>query len=219
VSLEKLQRQLVRDLKKNPAKAGTLALLAVVCIWFWIPLVFKREPAAAAAATVPPATAALAPAAASSSAAPAEAAVAWQELDRQINTDPQMRPANLTKLAQERNPFAMTAVIAEQKRAAQEEQSKHKPDQPEPGPPPESTPDEAGLVLSSTLIGTNKRAALIGGRVYEEGAQVEADDGSKFRLAHIEAQRVLLERNGHAYPLEIKRRTASGRAEIRPLTP
>lgn len=220
MSLNKLQRQLVGDLKKNPKKAAMLALLAVVCIWFWVPLIFPREPAAAAAATVPaaPTVASIAPAAPSALAA--EPVVAWQELDRQINTDPQMRPADLAKLAAARNPFGMTAVIAEQKRMAREqEQAKLPKDEPEAGPPPKSTPDEAGLVLSSTLIGSNKRAALINGRVYEEGSQIETDDGSKFRLAHIDAQRVLLERDGQKYPLEIKRRTASGRVEIRSLVP
>ena len=74
-------------------------------------------------------------------------------------------------------------------------------------------------MLSSTMIGTNKRAALINGRVYEEGSQISADGGLQFALATVETQRVLLERNGKQYPLEIKRRTASGRAEIRSLEP
>jgi hypothetical protein len=222
MSLSKLQRQLANDLKKNPKKAALLALLAVLCIWFWIPLVFKHDPVPASASARTPAPAAIAPtAAASPHAAPAEPAIAWQDLDQQITIDPQMKPAELGKLAEARNPFGMTAIIAEQKRVAEEqEHAKHEQEQPAVAEPPhESTPDEVGLVLTSTLVGSNKRAALISGRVYEEGSQIKADDGSQFRLAHVDAQRVLLERAGHKYPLEIKRRTASGRAEIRPLSP
>lgn len=223
MSLQKLQRQLTNDLKKSPKKAAALAALAGLCAWFWIPLLLPKAPPQPAAAAAPPASAA-GPSAAAAAAPPAAAAasapeIPWQELNEQIEGDPLMRPADLAKLAEVRNPFAMTAVIAEQKRVAEaEEQAKHGQGESPAEPPHETTPDEAGLVLSSTLVGSNKRAALINGRVYEEGADIQTDGGSNFRLAHIEAQRVLLERAGQRYPLTIKRRKAAGRVEIRPLS-
>ena len=55
MSLQKLQKKALRELKASPQKAGMLALLAVVAAWFWAPpLVLKssiRVPPAAGVAT------------------------------------------------------------------------------------------------------------------------------------------------------------------------
>lgn len=74
--------------------------------------------------------------------------------------------------------------------------------------PPDLMPADAGLVLNSTLVGSGRRMALIGGEPYWEGDTVPAPrDSVSFRLVEIFPRQVVLERQGNRYGLEIKTTT------------
>ena len=78
-------------------------------------------------------------------------------------------------------------------------------------PPRDLLPADAGLVLNSTLVGSGRRMALIGGEPYWEGDVVLASHGSEsFRLIEIFARQVVLERAGKHYSLEIKTTSHDG---------
>ena len=74
--------------------------------------------------------------------------------------------------------------------------------------PPAITPAEAGLVLSSTIVGRQQRVARVGNKTYRIGNHIKADkDGQEldFILAEIEPGSVVLVRDGHRYEVLIKR--------------
>ena len=83
---------------------------------------------------------------------------------------------------------------------------------------PPATPDDLGLVLSTTMVGQSRRAALISGRTYELGSKIRVE-GEAFRLIEVEPNRIVLERDGEQFTLSIKRRKGGGRIELRPATP
>jgi hypothetical protein len=224
MSLQKLQKRALRELKASPQKAAMLALLAVVAAWFWAPLVFKSRsnaaptPVAAAPTAVPsasPAPIASTPGNPSTAPKPRHP---WQEVAARIERDPHMQPATLTVLAKERNPFAPLAAIAaiEMPASALDAKKQAGEDSEEEAVP--ARPDDLGLVLSSTLVGRKRRAALISGRTYELGSKISVE-GEAFRLVEVEPSRIVLERDGQQYTLSIKRRTGGGRIELRSAAP
>jgi hypothetical protein len=202
----KLIRRLRREAKANPAKAAALAIVVLVAIWFWAPLVVHWcSPAAAPAEEIAAAGPAVQPSVdGASRIAPADApiapAVPWQQLVRAIEQDPRMRPSR--RLGEWRNPFgpSAAALAAELAAAKGSQQKKIKR-----APPPELLPADAGLVLNSTLVGNGRRMALIGGEPYWEGDAVPAAHGDgNFKLVEISPRQVVLERQGKHYDLEIK---------------
>ncbi len=67
---------------------------------------------------------------------------------------------------------------------------------------PDITPAEAGLALSSTIVGAGERTALIGRDVYREGDTIATTRGEgEFRLVEIRPREVVLERSGKLYRL------------------
>jgi hypothetical protein len=224
MSLQKLQKKALRELKASPKKAAMLALLALVAAWFWAPLVMKPHssapsqapPVAAAAPAAPIPT--TGPARLAGQVAPPKQQMTWQDIAATIDRDPRMVPTTLTGLAEDRNPFAPPAGAAASDQAtAEQEDGKKSGDAVQPEKPA-AEPDELGLVLSSTLVGRSRRAALISGRTYELGSKIRVE-GESFRLVEVEPNRIVLERDGQQYTLSIKRRTGGGRIELRPATP
>jgi hypothetical protein len=198
-----LIRRLQREAKANPAKAGALALVLLVAMGFWAPLVIRWcSPAADASATPIAAAEQKVPsnAGAVSRSVSADAAtvpsVPWQRLMQAIEQDPRMQPTR--RLSQLRDPFGPSAAELAAEKASQQKKTKR-------APPPELLPADAGLVLNSTLVGSGRRMALIGGEPYWEGDTVHAPHGSEsFRLIEIFARQVVLEHQGKHYGLEIK---------------
>jgi len=214
VNVERLKRQFQRELKANPKKAGILGLLVAVALWFWAPLVwgwFAKEPAGNATtptATTGPNTTAAAtepaaggPAAGGSppgDAAGAAATISWTERAARMDRDPRRKPA--VNVAGHRDPFAgaRPAVIAtfteqtEQEVADLEARA--------------VTPQDAGLVVTSTIVGPLRRVALIGGRAYKVGDTIAATTGTdkfEFRLVDVRPHSVMVAAGGQEYELTI----------------
>jgi hypothetical protein len=220
VSLEKQVKQLSRDLKKNPGKAAALGVLVVVMIWFWLPLIYKPEPKPPAAP--PTATAAATPAATattttSTSAAPTTTPLAnegpklpWRDVAKWIGQDPLMTASPVT--FEERggtNPFVISPKLVQlaidNAKKEQEDQQKQDDQNPVATPPVvAATPTDLGLDVASTMIGRQRRSAMINGKVYKEGSAITNKAGLTFTLLEVQPTRVVLERNKQKFELKIK---------------
>jgi hypothetical protein len=200
--------KLRREIAANPKKAGVLALLLIVAIWFWAPLLGKwfgkpetdvKDGASTQnTATVSQATSASGVGASSHSAT--ESAInlkgklphrPWRQLVAWIEQDPRMSPA--TELAIGRDPFKSLPIETLEKKRAEPASEQ-----------PDLTPTSAGLVLTSTIVGRGQSIALIGGEAYIEGSVVAASRGDgRFRIVEIRPREVILERKGKLYNLSL----------------
>lgn len=217
-------KKLRREATANPKKAGLLGLLLLVAVYFWAPLLRQwtrsAENAPDTSAAAPPAAATSAPPAAATSggavapplaaatpvgtptlSAPAAAPSAppkfhWKQLVAAIESDPRMRPVEPPAgLVAQRDPFIdpRPPAIAEAATEVAGERSE------------DVTPGELGLVLSSTIIGHQRRTALVNGKVYAAGRELEARDGVVFVVRDIEPWGIVLERAGKRFELELPR--------------
>ena len=204
-----LGKRLKREVLTKPKQAGALAALLVLAAWFWEPLMSKWF-GGASATTAPPTTAAATPASAplaapsallaTATVATATAGVApaqstWRQLAAAIDADPRMQPAG--ELAVHRNPFAPlpTAAPVVPVQAA--------PPAAIAAAPSDPTPDELGLVLSSTVVGGRRQTAVVNGRVYRPGGELRIDDEIAFVVTSVGPRRIVLSRRGQDYELMI----------------
>ena len=226
MNAKRLTRRLRRELTANPKKAAVLGLLVLVALYFWAPLVWRwiapgnsrAKPAKAAATNegMPPVLSGLAPSPKSARGRNATTqekklppSRPWDEVARWIENDPRMKPAG--ELPNSRDPFhAVAREVAEKpkseeiKAAAAEAAAA-------------MTPEKLGLVLSSTLIGPQRRTALVNGRAYEQGGTIHgAKDGRQFAftLSEVHPRRIVLVREGKRYELTIPQPAPSGRLEL-----
>lgn len=197
---KKLVRKLRRELFANPKKGAALALLLAVAVWFWMPLIEKYfvPKSEDVAVTEPNVGAGNSTANASIPATGAEGDestdIHWKQVVDWIHDDPMMHPQLPPPGA--RNPFAPS----ESRRLAREkvEQSS------QPPPPADVTPEQSGLVLRSTVIGSRKKTAMINERAYHEGQTVKAPKANdQFKLVRIATNYVVLESGGKQYQLKL----------------
>ncbi len=209
MNLQQFQQRLQRDLKRNPKQAAALGLLLVVAAWFWAPLVWgwlpKGSPAApqAASPSLAAATAAGAPQAADAPAS--ERLPSWSELVDWMKNDPLMAPA--THLPHDRNPFASPMVAAQEAEQSASRAALA------------WTPEQAGLVLSSTIVGPTRRTALINGRAYAQGRQIVQMHGQEpivFQLAEVHPKHVVLVRDDQRYKLKLAEDAALSAVVVAP---
>ena len=187
--------RLKRELSRSPKKAALLGLLLLVAMYFWLPLVFGwmkggsslLEAAVPSAAVIPPP--ALAPAAAA-----AQPAAAWQQVVKAMESDPQM--ASAATLLGGRDPFEnVHRKVAEATATADVKVQAL------------VTPDTAGLVLSSTVVGPRSRVAFVNGKTYRVGdlIHVTADgDDLTFAVVEIDTKQIVVEREKRRYVMKIK---------------
>jgi hypothetical protein len=200
MSLSRVQQQLIRDIKRSPAKAAVLALLCVVALYFWAPLVFgwfgKEKPKTAKTSkTDAPLEIVQTQTYASGAPAPvAQPTVPWQSLVEGVRNDPRMQSVTLAVLQTE--PFGLVQTqTPDPGETTQPTASK---------PKPQLDPAQLGLKLSSTMLG-RRRVAVINGRPYVEGSEVEAEGEVVLVVARVTDRSVLLEHEGQRFELTIAR--------------
>lgn len=202
VAANNFTKKLAKEFRRNPKKTVVLALLAVVALWFWAPLVWKwvaPQEEAAVAEVAPAAAPVAAPVSAASSvtAEPSHSLPRWSNLVKLFQSEQLMRTAELRD--ELGNPFA---TIARQP-AVEEDESQEK----EEAPPlvVARTPQQLGLTLSSTVIGGRTRLAMISGKMCQTGSVLVVADGGidhEFTVARIEPNQVVLSSGTEAYPLK-----------------
>ena len=197
-----LGKRFRRELAASPKKAAVLGLLALVAMYYWAPLVWgwvgkgkdKSDGQLAAVAAPTPSAAEPAPAATPKSAATKTGipSLPWQQVIKLMEGDARTLAAELGRLR--RDPFALpkpdVAKVQAEAAAAAEAAGKNQL--------PAVTPQGLGLSLSSTIVGSGRRVARIGGRSYEQGQTIQVrKDGQivAFTLAEVHARRVVLVRD------------------------
>lgn len=197
--------RLARDLKANAAKSAVLGVLLLVGMYFWIPPLWRAVAGSSpAVATVPETVPATPPASTTppptSTIPPAPQSVTWHEAERIRTEDDLFRSASPTDVRA--NAFVFDAgFLPIDVEFGEEEKVAGTADSTKPtGAAPLS--DRAALTLKSTLIGSNRRVAIINGRTYSEGAVVAAA-GRSWTLLNIEPRRVLLDGDGGTLELRI----------------
>jgi len=201
VNLVKLGRQLKRDLTRNPKKAGVLALLLIVAVYFWAPLLIgwasdetpvAAQDAGSVAAAATPAGDALEPTS-------PEAVPSWDVLASHMAEDRMASAAEW--VAERRVPFLPSGY---QLALAQQEQAEHQ--QP-------TTPEELGWKLTGVLISRRSRLAQINGVSIALGdvvsptrlSETPSDDmpaEPAFELVYIGGDFVVLQQGTNQYRLE-----------------
>jgi hypothetical protein len=205
VKLDKLAKQLRRDLAANPKKAAALGLMALVALYFWAPLVWRwfspeggKKSGAAATALI-------------LTDDPEEPAAAakrrggkfrWDKVRQLIADDKRMASAAYD--AAWTDPFAGQAAPPAAAAAGTVPAAANGGQQAIAAADVE--PQQAGLTLSGVMIGS-KRTATINGETWLEGSRILASgeegqpDAVEFRLVRITSRGVELERRGKRYIL------------------
>ena len=222
--MNKIVRQLRREMRTNPKKAVVLGLLGVVAVWFWAPLaaswIAPDDPAAEHAAVASPVALSLPemspqmPITGQTASDPTpetgeSPGHSWQQLARWIDADPRTLATKVS--CDQRDPFVVP-------RAEVVEESLDDESGMLPGPSPEElTPESLGMVLSSTIIGPRDRGARINGKLYQQGESIVLElEGQpiEFSLAEVHLRHVVLGRNEERFELKIPAPSGAGRIEV-----
>lgn len=214
MSAAKLSKQLQRELKANPQKAGALGLLCLVAAYFWGPLIFKSDPKK-------PVPAAAAPVAATTPTTTPETMTTpssnqhldWRTLSNKLKTDPSMRSVTGKSDAEiARSPF--DAPVKEVKETtpdddlfdllAEAEADGLFDEQPVITKQMTSAVlNTYPLRLTSTLVGSRARTAIINGKAYSSGATLGKLNDVEMVLENVRARSVVIAWNGMRRELRI----------------
>jgi hypothetical protein len=204
----KLSKQLQRELKANPQKAGALGLLCLVAAYFWGPLIFKsdaKNPASAAVAPTATTTAATAmPEPISTSTA--KPLLDWRTLSSRLESDPSMRSvAGKTETEIARSPFdAPVKVVKEEAFDSDLAELLEEAnaaglfdDTPVITKQMTSTALNAfPLQLTSTLVGPRSRTAIINGKAYSQGMPLGKLNDVELVLEYVSSRTAVIAWNG-----------------------
>lgn len=199
----KLVKKLRKDLKKSPGKAAVLALLLVVALWFWAPLVKNLVAGGNAKKAESASTSNVAKDSASTgTSTPAQTLYTWKQIADAIDADSRMKPTEPIALA--RDPF----------HKIQQEQPQEEPREVVALPPeiPDVSPGDAGLVLTSTILGKRRQVARINGKSYREGEHIVATMGDQpleYELVRIGPRSIVLVLGDKEYELKMQKSTAA----------
>lgn len=219
VNVQKLKDRLSREAKANPGKAALLGGMFLIGIYFWAPLLASwmgsGNAAGPAKGTDPNAD--LIPGFIAMTTTPVPdktsgsqpAKIAWKLLASWLDRDPRINGTAIE--APQRDPFrdvepppqdqqhqAALKALAAQAR-------------------PRATPQQLGLTLEGTLIGTRQKTAVINGKIYREGQPIQAGAGEHptvFELREVRRQSVVLSAENERYELRIPSLDAVGAREI-----
>jgi hypothetical protein len=204
VNSQGLGKQIQREIKAHPVKAGVLGLGLLVALWFWAPLVIGWLPGSEKAGTKAPALSATPSAA---TATPSETATAskpnwnpnWTEMVAWVRSDELMHPA--APLEKGRDPFRIAAPAPSAVSV-------------QPAPPPKINPENLGLQLSGTLIGLRESVANINGKTFVlphaatgRGVPVaikQQEQEHQFILRSIGPEQVQMEFQGQPFQLKVR---------------
>ena len=214
-----LGKRLQKEIKASPQKAAILAVLGVVALYFWAPLLAgwipRSEPTGTAVASDANAGSRPIPENVSTNEGPKVATPTWQRVDAWITEDQLMKPAR--KVLALRSPFEMRGGVSQTGGwVIAKVESSYQATKQALGmisgklffDVSEDTldPAEAGLVLSSTISGGKRPVALINGRAYARGSTVRGVGDhvdTAFRLVEVRSKSIVLARGTLRYEVKI----------------
>lgn len=195
MNFNKLSQQLTREIKRSPAKAATLGSLLLVALWFWFPLIqgwlgstqTRAQPARPA--NVPVVIATEAPTATVSAAA---GALDWREIAEGLASDRWMLPGELRSATFD--PFfpelPQPVEVAEEETLAEKIASV------------DVAPQDAGLEITSVIVGQGTALARINNQNYRLGDVISAQAAmAEYKVASIESWGAVLQSQGRSYKL------------------
>lgn len=212
MKLDKLAKQIRRDLMANPKKAGALGLMLLVAAYFWAPLAWRwlmPKDKKTAKAAVSKLILTDDPAEPTAKGKPgALPPFRWEKVRQLMNADPRMVTALLD--AAWRDPFKAPPAPPESE-SPEQGKTEEETQRETTAQAIEVGPEQAGLKLVSIAIGPRGRSAIINGETYRVGQVIVGDvkDPAKtkatidFVIVRIERTRVELERNGKAWQLQL----------------
>lgn len=189
---------LLKELQRGGKKSIVLALLLLVGLCIWAPMLWKKvfpkreapTPAANTNMTSPmPETRG---SQSSTSPTPLAATIEWKSLYHRLEKSSLIQPVALDELV--RDPFDQEWYREKIKPLAVK---------PEPQIPMESDPLR-NLVLSAILVGAEGSAAVVNDVVYRIGQKIPEEGSIRYILKDIRQDRVVLERSGKLEELRIK---------------
>jgi hypothetical protein len=206
VNLEKLARQLRRDLAANPKKAAALGLMVLVALYFWGPLVWKWASSSGnkRASKVSMASLILTDDPAEptqQNKARGNAKFRWEKARQLLRQDPRMTSAKFDPSWPE--PFGSPTASGEHDPVAEAAEAQAAT------AAAASDPSTLGIVLGAVMIGPRTRLATINGKPCHEGdilTVTEKDDKStarSFKVVRIFRQAVELEIAGRIILIEM----------------
>lgn len=204
MSFERTVKQLRRELTANPKKAAVLGVMFLVAAYFWAPLVagWFKSPSYPAAAKEPDPNADMLPQFQSNIAARLAGAPAkveeppqwsWQQLLAQLGQDPLKQSHAFGKDV--RDPFH--DVQTEPKPKAELEA---------PVVAKAVSTADLGLTLTSTIIGTSRRTAVINGQSYGKGDTIALGDDENsvvLKVVDIQPRRAVVQRGQERFELKL----------------
>jgi hypothetical protein len=213
VNLQKLGKKLRREATANPKKAMILAIVALVAIYFWAPLIIGWiKPKTDSTMAAPAVTAATSPDQNTENTGKESVAtgkIPWPKLDDMMRNDPKTMSA--PRLTTTRDPFNSPISEAKEKLLSKQKEADA----------PILSPDMAGLKLSSTIIGNGRHMAQVNGKTYTAGQIIDVRKGmdknsvgATFRLVEVYPRRVVLESGGQLFELAIPDPSKSGKIEF-----
>ncbi|MCU0877945.1 MAG: hypothetical protein MUF06_09190 [Pirellulaceae bacterium] len=202
MKLDKLAKQLRRDLSASPKKAAALGVMLLVAAYFWLPMIWgwlgpktTQKPVATGSVILEdehPTSA--------SAAAKASRTFPWEQVRRRMLADPLMASAEYD--AAWLDPFRRDPLTASAPPAG--------PESTNATPSAVLDPAGLGLVLTGAVVGPKRRTAIISGRSYLEGEIVKPNTAPgptpiEFCLEKITARGVELTAGGKSYTLKLGR--------------
>jgi hypothetical protein len=195
---QSFSKRLVREFQRGGKKSIVLALLLVVGLCIWGPMLWRKIfPKQDAAATIAPASksnpakdqAGQLTAAASTSDAPD---IEWKSLHRRLEDASLIQPVSLDEIV--RDPFDREWFRAKKKPVVAK---------PEIELPPEGDPLR-NLELTAVFAGPDGGAAVINDLVFRIGEEVPPEGPIRYVVKEIRKDRVLLERSGKLEEIPLK---------------
>ena len=214
MGLQRIVSSIQRECTANPKKGLVLALLLVVGVYFWGPIL-KRWLAGAARPSAVAEEVVVAQDDPQPEAAPVTPAVklpSWDKIDMALAKNAFARPLAANQATTLKNPFLKLAFAADAKVAGEETEQ---PETPMLVPEVEHIdPAQVNLLVKSVSIGPKRRYATFRGQVYALGDKIPvvpedapsptseielAKVREPFELVHIETWGVVLTRAGKEY--------------------
>ena len=219
MSFNRLSKQLVRDLKASWQKTLVLGILLCVGCCFWIPPIVramskKSNPPAPQAAAVAPMTLPVdLQTGTAASATEKTGSVSWKSFDQWLQEDPLLMPVaarveQTNPFAIDENQFSPPILFAEEPPPAKPVKKK--------AVVAEGPQTINGLVLKTTIMGAQRRAALINEKLYFEGREVRHAE-KVYRLQEVHPRKVLLACGEELFELELSEPAPTARIEIQKL--
>jgi ABC-type ATPase with predicted acetyltransferase domain len=222
VNVTKLQKTLVKEFKRSPAKSIVLILLCPVALYFITPVVRgmlpkSNKPASAAVADVPAEAASFL----LRTTEPAEVEpekTNWREVAKWLESDQLSKPVHA--FTADRSPFV--DLVEAEPEVEEEDIEQEQVAQPKP----KTVHDifkEGHLQLTMTMLGRQRRLATINGKVFAEGdvVPVEVKSGSgkpelfNLTLKQVDRRSVELTFNAETFQIELPERTPADAIVIR----